>query len=385
MLTNTTQNIANTTTAIKKERNSNLELFRIISMFLIVAHHYVVNSGLTGVGSPINTTPTSPNSIFLLLFGAWGKIGINCFMMITGYFMCTSQITLKKYIKLLFEVYFYRLIILGVFIITGYTPISISVLAKAFIPILDLGKGFTAAFLVFYLFIPFLNILVRNMTEKQHIALLLLCSFAYIFLGTVPGFSVTFNYATWFSVLYLISSYIRLYPKRIFSDTKFWGFATLIIVFLSVSSVVTSAWLGTKIGKTFYYFFVTDSNALLAVLTGLSTFMFFKNLKIPYSKFINTVGATTFGVLLIHANSDAMRKWLWRDTLRNVDMYNSIFCILHAILSVIAVFVVCSLIDFLRIKFIEKPFFVFYDKIEPKFLSWYKNLENECCEKLNIK
>ena len=27
-------------------RNSNLELFRILSMLVIVAHHYVVNSGL---------------------------------------------------------------------------------------------------------------------------------------------------------------------------------------------------------------------------------------------------------------------------------------------------------------------------------------------------
>lgn len=30
----------------KKERQSNLELFRIITMLIIVAHHYVVNSGL---------------------------------------------------------------------------------------------------------------------------------------------------------------------------------------------------------------------------------------------------------------------------------------------------------------------------------------------------
>lgn len=29
---------------IQKQRNSNLELYRIIVMLLIVAHHYVVNS-----------------------------------------------------------------------------------------------------------------------------------------------------------------------------------------------------------------------------------------------------------------------------------------------------------------------------------------------------
>ena len=32
-------------------------------------------------------------------------------------------------------------------------------------------------------------------------------------------------------------------------------------------------------------------------------------------KLINTISASTFGVLLIHANSDFMRQWLWNDTI----------------------------------------------------------------------
>ena len=65
-------------------------------MLLIVAHHFVVNSGLL---EPIYDNPTSKTSLFLLLFGAWGKTGINCFVLITGYFMCTSQISLKKFLS----------------------------------------------------------------------------------------------------------------------------------------------------------------------------------------------------------------------------------------------------------------------------------------------
>ena len=60
-------------------RESNLELYRIIVMLLIVAHHYVVNSGLLSPQGPICLDPTAPKSLFLLLFGAWGKTGINCF------------------------------------------------------------------------------------------------------------------------------------------------------------------------------------------------------------------------------------------------------------------------------------------------------------------
>ena len=78
------------------QRESGIELFRIISMLLIVAHHYVVNSGVQDF---IYENPLCVNSIFLFLFGGWGKTGINCFVLITGYFMCKSCISTKRAYK----------------------------------------------------------------------------------------------------------------------------------------------------------------------------------------------------------------------------------------------------------------------------------------------
>lgn len=40
-----------------KQRNSNLELFRILTMLSIVAHHYVVNSKLLAADGVINSNP----------------------------------------------------------------------------------------------------------------------------------------------------------------------------------------------------------------------------------------------------------------------------------------------------------------------------------------
>ena len=56
-------------------RDTNLELFRILTMLLIIAHHYVVNSGLTSVDGPVYDDPLSWRSLFLICFGAWGKSG----------------------------------------------------------------------------------------------------------------------------------------------------------------------------------------------------------------------------------------------------------------------------------------------------------------------
>jgi hypothetical protein len=78
-------------------------------MLMIVAHHYVVNSGLLDCIE--KQSQLGVKDYFLLLFGWGGKTGIDCFVLITGYFMCTSDITKKKFCKLLGEVYFYRIVI----------------------------------------------------------------------------------------------------------------------------------------------------------------------------------------------------------------------------------------------------------------------------------
>ena len=93
-----------TTMGGHKQRRSNLELYRILVMMLIVAHHYVVNSGVLDV---MHNDPMSGRSLYLYLIGMWGKTGINCFVLITGYFMCKSHITVKKFLKLLLEILFY--------------------------------------------------------------------------------------------------------------------------------------------------------------------------------------------------------------------------------------------------------------------------------------
>ena len=337
-------------------------------MLLIVAHHYVVNSGLTLPEGPIAASPNSWRSMFLLLFGAWGKTGINCFVMITGYFMCKSHITAKKFAKLFFEVMFYRIVLYLVFLLSGYEKFSLISCAKTMIPIWNLDKNFTSCFLVFFLCIPFLNKLITSLDEKGHIRLLCLTSFSYIVLGTIH--TVTFNYVTWFCVVYFIASYIRLYPKQIFSNN------TLVFILLVLSIVVSVA--SIVIGNRFnrYYIFVTDSNSFLPTVTGVFAFLFFKNLKIKKNRIINLIAASTFGVLLIHANSDTMRQWLWKDTIDCVGHYNAHMMPLYAICSVLAVFIICVVIDIVRIELIERQFFKLWDKHWDSFTQWFTKKEN---------
>lgn len=369
--------------APKPLRQSNLELFRIISMLLIVAHHYVVNSGLTLPDGPIIADMLSARSLFLISFGAWGKTGINCFVLITGYFMCTSKLTARKYIKLLGEVMFYKVVIYFIFLISGNLSFSPADFVRKMLPITSVSDNFTSCFLIFYLLIPFLNILIHHMNELQHIKLILICGFAYVFLGTVPGITVVMNYITWFVILYFIASYVRIYNKKMFEKTSLWGILTLVSIAVSFASIFGFAYIGSRSGRLLSYGLLTDSNKILAVAVAFCAFMFFKNVKIPYSKFINTVAASCYGVLLIHANS-VTRGWLWYDVLDCVGAYSSKYMYAHAILSVIIIYVTCTLIDYLRIRFAEVPFMKLWDKIFPKLLKKYKLLESKFCAFLGI-
>jgi len=345
--------------AVEKKRSSNLELYRIICMFMIVCHHFVVNSGLMNIDGPMHNNPESVNTIFLYLFGMWGKTGINCFLMITGYFMCTSNITIRKFVKLMIWIYFYHFIFYGIFLTTGYETMGFGRLIKLLMPVWGFNSNFTSCFIGFWLTIPFWNILIHNMTQKQHQILLVFLVGMYSILGNIPGFIISFNYVSWFGVIYVVASYIRLYPKPIYDRTGLWAVLSLCIIVCAMFSVVLLHYTGFSSE----FSLVSDSNKLIALAVAVTTFILFKNIKMPYNKIINAIGASTFGVLLIHANSNAMRQWLWKDVVDCVGHFN--LSLMHLVAfcfgTVALIFSICIIIDRIRVYGVEKPFFKWYD------------------------
>ncbi len=358
--------------ANKQPRQSNLELYRIVCMLLILAHHYAGIFGVLGNPGPAEVNPFAPNSLFIYLFGMWGKTGINCFILITGYFMCTSSITFKKFLKLYLWVITYNVLFALIFIITGYQSISYDLL-YVFFPFLQLhSDNFVSSFFIWWLFIPFLNILVDNLNSKKHLILILLL---VLFFSIYPLAPMVFklqgmNPICWFSTLYIIASYIRKYPGSIYRYTScgFWGLVTLLLAVFSMISVVAILWVNQKYNLNLpHYHFVSDSHKLMALLVAVSSFMCFKNLKIGYSKLINVIGGSTFGVLLIHSNSSAMRQWLWADTLNCANHFYLPFpkFVLYSVGVVLLIFALCIIIDRIRIKAVEEPFFKWYNHKHP--------------------
>ena len=171
--------------------------------------------------------------------------------------------------------------------------------------------------------------------------------------------SHAFNEITWYMNIYFVGAYLRLYAdawsKRLSFSVKW----LLIFVALSFLSIALLDVVGMRLHKgwVFAYYFMIDSSKILAFFVSIGVFLFFKNLPMRHSHFINVVAKTTFGVLLIHAHSDAMRTLLWKHLADVPSLLHAStpVLVLHAMIWAPLVFIVCSALDYLRIRYLEPP------------------------------
>ena len=226
-----------------------------------------------------------------------------------------------------------------------------------FCPVKGVSSNFMGCFIVFYLLIPFLNIVYKNISKREHISLLAILTFVYVLMPMQTKYNTSMNYVSWFIFIYFIASYVRKYGVWRENNSILWGMITICSILLAIISVVVVVYITN--GSHAYYF-VGEVNRPLALLVGVVSFIFFKSLQIKNSKIINIIGSCTFGVFLIHTR---LSSFLWRDIFKNENLYDSVIC---SVLVVLLVYIVCTMIDVFRIYFIEIPLFKRIEKVIKK-------------------
>ncbi len=357
-------------TTTTKQRNSSFELLRIIAMIFIILHHFSVHGGFN-----FSPSDLSLNRFWIDFISMFGKVGVDLFVLISGYFLISKDgplIDIKRILKIWIPMIIYGIIIYLLFVTFDNQPITFISLYNRFIPTLSGHWWFASTYIVLFLLHPFLNALLRRIDQKTYKILILLMITIWSIIPTFLNKSLEGNNLTWFITLYAIAGYIRLYGlnPKIKRSHYLISFITLslITILLTIMFACCGKYTHELYNYTTYLF---RQNMLTILLISISLFMFFVNTNIKTNKIINLVSSTTFGIYLIH-DDGLVRSFIWHRLFKNFKYQSSLWLIPYSISVSLLVFVVCCIIDLIRIKFLEKYYMKFVNKHGDKLLYPFK-------------
>ena len=336
-----------------EDRKSNIELLRIFAIFIIILHHFAYHNELFALEN-------SNKYLGIILFSL-GKIGVNIFVIITGYFMINKKISLYKIVKLWLQVWFYSVGIASIFLI--FKQIKIKEYIRFFFPITYNKYWFFSSYILMYISIPLINKIFTKLEQNRYKKILIVST-----LILVVWFSIMYQSAVFsindilacvllFSYLYIIGGYIRRFGiKRI--DNYSFGNILLFTIFLFVFFEIVLI-VGEELSKSINFFkpflmYYNRQNSIFVILLSILIFYLFKTMKCKDNTLINRISKTTFGIYLIQSHPLFGGQYLYKKLIKSSTFYNDnklvlfVFCICFVIM-----FGAC-VIDWIRIFFIER-------------------------------
>lgn len=336
------------------KRQLNLDLLRIVAMFMIVTLH------ILSKGKLLDAYPLlSAKYNLTWILESISFVGVNCFVLISGYFQVQSKFKVRKLLLLEAEVLFYTFFIYIGLIVTKQVPFALPDLFASIMPTFTGEYWFVSAYIAMYILSPFLNDIIKNMSQKRHrnfiftlVGLFSIWPIVFFFgdsLG-LEGFSLNGGYGVvWFVVLYFIAAYLRLYYKPDYKIKKhMWRYSW--IAAISATAILVTSYINTP--PSLYLRSLLDGyNSITVLLSSVMLFVLFLNIKIHNNianRLIAFLSPLTLAVYLIH-DEPHVRAILWR-SLGLSDHIHEPYFIPFVITTALAIYFSCVLIDWLRMR-----------------------------------
>ncbi len=370
-----------------KIRQSNIELLRIAAMLMIVGHHmsvhgiYHVTAGENAYS--IYSMGTQLNKAIISLFAPGGEIGVAIFFMITGYFQIKKNTFSLK--KIILQSFFYGIFCTAAFgiveLLCGMTPLYVIknigkfAIKAVFTPITGNVWWFVTAYIIIMLLSPFINRYLNVLNKKGYIVTILFMWIFWYYLAYKNG--VAYYSVERGILFYVIGAYCRNYTGRLSGRLCKAGYLILFILTWTVGAALFYKIAGCNViakvlpeaaALTERYQMI---NMMAVVpICAYAIFRFFESLCLGQINIINTAARATLGVYLIH-DSDVGRECIWKLLARPDAYWQSAIFPLAAVLTVLAVYISCTAVDMLRIKYIEPRFMSLLDNLEDIFRKRY--------------
>ena len=340
----------------RAERESNLELLRIVSMIFIIIYHIILH------GNYMDRS-LGACKLLLLLIESFTIVHVNSYVLLTGYFQSSSRLRATKVMALNNSAWFYRVVFMFLFMFLGLAKPNSIVIFQNVLPIDYDTYWFLNAYIALYLFSPILNRLINSCNKKQLKAIIF---GLFLMISIIPTITIDTWLNTWsghslitFILLYLIGAYLRKFPIEKELLFKSWSsekqsflfcflyFSFAFISFLLVVLGQDMHQLGrftSYIGRVIENFHISYTSPIV-IIEAIFYLLFFRTIRIK-SKFINKISASCFGVYLIHDNY-YVRTILY-EKLGITSIPVSIKNVFLTILAAIVIFIICTLIESIR-------------------------------------
>lgn len=275
------------------------------------------------------------------------SIGVDCFVMITGYFMIEkTEMRWRGVLKTWVQTLFYTAGIFVIGVAAFQQSSSSDLVLKAFLPIHHETYWFVTHYIALLFLAPFFARVASGLTQRQYLWLLgVLFVFCFTYLyGTVYLRNMHLGL---FVFLFFVAGYLRKYgvPKWWKRHTGWMVLGVWALLFAAATSVnLLHYW---QTGDANFKLYATENNGPVFFL-ALAIFVWFVCHK-PFTsnvmRWTARLGSYTFGVYLIHQHF-FVNDPLWTFVANTYTMQMPM--LVHCLLWSAVVFAVCALIDMLR-------------------------------------
>lgn len=333
-------------------RKTGIDFLRMLSMYMVVVLHVLGQGGVLS-----HTEWMSGQYITAWLLEVAAYCAVNCFGLISGYVGYESKYRWSKLIALWLQVMFFSLGITILFAVFMPGSASITVWLKSILPVTAGEYWYITAYVGMFLFIPLMNIAIDKMRKEQVALFIVAFSVLYLVIPSVTmrdPYSLKGGYSViWLCLLYLIGGWIKKYKidqrfKRRYAFLVFVTSTLLVLLSKIVLEVMTfKIWGAAKYGTMFISYtspFILLNGVVLLCVFARTDF------KTNIGKnVVHWLSPAALGVYLIHVH-----PLVWKYVIKGVSdgfaEYMPICLALSVLGLALAIYVVCSAFELLRLK-----------------------------------
>ena len=334
-------------------RMANLELLRCIAMMMVIALHFLGKGNLL---PPLDSRSMEAVGYASWLLESFCIVAVNVYMLISGYFLCTSSFKLSRLAGLWLQLEFYSITFGLIGALSGIlteTPFDTHYLLTLIFPVSMDHYWFLTAYIFLYLLLPFTGRAVKQMSRRQLQWSVLLLLSVFCFLKSILPLRLETDRmgydCLWYLCVFLAAAYMRRFGVP-FLEKKGRGLLLYVICCLAIfagTMGLRTVYLNTGSFGLMLKMFL-EYNHLLPFLAAAGLFAAFKNLKIQgrAAALVTRISPYTLGVYLLHENIGFRYSW---QNWFGASEVNSVMSLLFGTLSAVIVLFCCGiLVDMLR-------------------------------------